>query len=73
MKLYGCAYDSIWEITCISFMPTLVDKFSVVVEITNYFTSEKKRIEFKSDDYQAVFKRFQPLPYFQNKYPEYFL
>jgi hypothetical protein len=73
MKLYGCAYDSIWEITCISFMPTLFDKFSVVVEMVNHFTLEKKRLEFISNDYQPVFERFQPLPYFEDKFPEHFL
>ena len=42
MKLYGCAYDSIWEITGISFTPTLFGKFSVVINMTNHFTSENE-------------------------------
>jgi len=52
MKLYGCAYDSIWEITGISFTPTLFGKFSVVIDMTNHFTSEEASSEFQSDDYQ---------------------
>jgi len=73
MKLYGCAYDSIWEITGISFTPTLFGKFSVVIDMTNHFTSEEASSEFQSDDYQSVFERFRSLSYFEDKFPEHFL
>lgn len=75
--LYGYLDDSIWEITCISFMPTAFGSFSVVVDAIKYPALDKRRLErrleFKSDDYQSVFDRFKPLAYFQDKYPEYLL
>ena len=71
--LYCCLDDSIWEVTCISFRPTVFGNFSVVVDIKNHFTSRIRRLDFKAGNYESVFEKFKPLSYFKDRYPEHFL
>ena len=74
MKLYGYAYDTLWEISSITFTPTLFSEdFHVTIQMTDYFTSKAHEITILSKNHEDVFNKFESLSYFKDKFPEIFI